>query len=373
MILPRYITAIRSASAEHLVELGGDDDDGGAVVALGDDPLVDELDRADVEAARRLGHDQQLQRAGQLAGEDDLLLVAAGQASTRGARCDGVRTSNSSTRSLGVLRGCGRGRGTCRLDERRAVVEVEHEVLGDREARRPGRRAAGPRARSRRPSPSMRVDAGPRDVVPVERDRRRTRRARARRAPRSARSGRCPGRRRWRRSRRARTAKLTPSTTTWPVGSTTRRSLDREDLVARLARRPCRPSSSTGRPTISEASSADGRGRAGLADDLAAADHRDPVGDRAHLAQLVGDEDDRGARAPCSERMISIRSSVSCGVSTAVGSSRISTLASRISALMISTRCWTPTGRSCDERVDRHLEPVALGDLAHLARAPRAG
>ena len=51
---------------------------------------------------------------------------------------------------------------------------------------------------------------------------------------------------------------------------------------------------------------------------------------------------------PCSlsERMMSISSSISCGVSTAVGSSRISTLASLESALMISTRCWTPTGRS---------------------------
>ena len=45
-------------------------------------------------------------------------------------------------------------------------------------------------------------------------------------------------------------------------------------------------------------------------------------------------------------RMISISSSISCGVSTAVGSSRISTWASLASALMISTRCWTPTGMS---------------------------
>ncbi len=47
-----------------------------------------------------------------------------------------------------------------------------------------------------------------------------------------------------------------------------------------------------------------------------------------------------------SARMISISSSVSCGVSTAVGSSRMSSFASLASALMISTRCWTPTGRS---------------------------
>ncbi len=39
-------------------------------------------------------------------------------------------------------------------------------------------------------------------------------------------------------------------------------------------------------------------------------------------------------------------SSVSAGVSTAVGSSRISTFACLTSALTISTRCWMPTGRS---------------------------
>ena len=44
-------------------------------------------------------------------------------------------------------------------------------------------------------------------------------------------------------------------------------------------------------------------------------------------------------------RMIRNRSSVSSGVSTAVGSSRISTVASLTSALTISTRCWMPTGR----------------------------
>ena len=45
-------------------------------------------------------------------------------------------------------------------------------------------------------------------------------------------------------------------------------------------------------------------------------------------------------------RMMRNSSSVSPGVSTAVGSSRISTLAWRRSALRISTRCCTPTGRS---------------------------
>ena len=70
---------------------------------------------------------------------------------------------------------------------------------------------------------------------------------------------------------------------------------------------------------------------------------------------------------PCSlsARMMSISSSISCGVSTAVGSSRISTLASWLSALMISTRCWTPTGSSSTSAVGVDREAVALGQLAH--------
>jgi len=44
--------------------------------------------------------------------------------------------------------------------------------------------------------------------------------------------------------------------------------------------------------------------------------------------------------------MMRNRSWASAGVSTAVGSSRMSTEASLTSALMISTRCWMPTGRS---------------------------
>ena len=62
---------------DDLVELGGDDEDRNAGVAAGDDLLVDELDRADVDAAGRLGGDEEPQVAGQLAGHDHLLLVAA--------------------------------------------------------------------------------------------------------------------------------------------------------------------------------------------------------------------------------------------------------------------------------------------------------
>ena len=47
-----------------------------------------------------------------------------------------------------------------------------------------------------------------------------------------------------------------------------------------------------------------------------------------------------------SDRITAISSSISCGVSTAVGSSKIRYVASLASAFKISTRCWTPTGRS---------------------------
>ena len=76
---PRYMTAIRSASpstSSSSVETSTT-----AVPSSRslDDAAVHELHRADVEAAGRLGHDEQLQRTRQLAGEHHLLLVAAGQ------------------------------------------------------------------------------------------------------------------------------------------------------------------------------------------------------------------------------------------------------------------------------------------------------
>src|SRR6478735_8001245 len=60
-----------------LVEFGGDDHDRSAVIAFGDDALVHELDRADVQAAGGLGGDEEPQRAGEFAGQHHLLLVAA--------------------------------------------------------------------------------------------------------------------------------------------------------------------------------------------------------------------------------------------------------------------------------------------------------
>ena len=98
------LAAVEHADAvgerEDLVELGRHEQHGGARVAHLDDAAVDELDRADVEAARRLRDEQQLEVAGELAGDDHLLLVAAREVSTRARGCPACGRRSCSTRSL---------------------------------------------------------------------------------------------------------------------------------------------------------------------------------------------------------------------------------------------------------------------------------
>ena len=62
---------------EDLLELERHEQDRAALVALGHEPPVEVLDRADVEAARRLRRDQRLRVAGDLPRGHELLLVAA--------------------------------------------------------------------------------------------------------------------------------------------------------------------------------------------------------------------------------------------------------------------------------------------------------
>ena len=86
---------MRSDERQHLLELERDEQDRPALVSLLDEASVDELDRADVEPARRLGGDQHLRVALDLAREDHLLLVAAGERRRRGVVGPPPRTSNS--------------------------------------------------------------------------------------------------------------------------------------------------------------------------------------------------------------------------------------------------------------------------------------
>ena len=102
---------------------------------------------------------------------------------------------------------------------------------------------------------------------------------------------------------------------------------------------------SISRPTMSEARDRGVTSRADGRDRLASAKNGDAVGDRLDLVELVRDDDHR---LPSSAiiRSVSKSASASCGVSTAVGSSRTRTRDPRKTALRISTRCCSPT-ESC--------------------------
>src|SRR5262245_7496096 len=75
---------------EDLLELVGDQQHGDAPIGGGAQTLADELDRPDVEPAARLRGDEHGRLGGELAGEDDALLVAARQRGERGVGADAV-------------------------------------------------------------------------------------------------------------------------------------------------------------------------------------------------------------------------------------------------------------------------------------------
>ena len=211
------------------------------------------------------------------------------------------------------------------------AVVVQRDVLGERELEHEAAPLAilGDVAHA---GVELSRAASPVTSRAVDRDRAGVGRAQARDAPRSARSARSRRPRRARRSRpRApRTRRRAP-----PRGRGRRR---RGGPRPRAAARPgCAGAfstrSSTSRPTISRARLCLGRAlaRDGL-DRLAAPQHRDPVGDLEHLLQLVADEDDRGAlRGQAADDLEQLLAS--CGVSTAVGSSRISTVGAAVERL----------------------------------------
>ena len=76
---PANITRMRSDERADLVELDRDQQHRLAAVAHVDQPPVDELDGADIDAARRLADDQHARVLLHLARQHDLLLVAAGE------------------------------------------------------------------------------------------------------------------------------------------------------------------------------------------------------------------------------------------------------------------------------------------------------
>src|SRR5215208_3379139 len=73
--LPEHQNAV--AEVHHLVKIKGDEEDAAALVPFRDELLVDELDRSHVETAGRLDGKEGIWLAMQLAGDDQLLLVAS--------------------------------------------------------------------------------------------------------------------------------------------------------------------------------------------------------------------------------------------------------------------------------------------------------
>src|SRR5215217_4559352 len=67
------------AEVHHLVEIEGDEEDAAAPVTLGNELLVDELNRSNVEATGRLHGQERVWLAMQLAGDDQFLLVSSGE------------------------------------------------------------------------------------------------------------------------------------------------------------------------------------------------------------------------------------------------------------------------------------------------------
>ena len=64
---------------QNLFQLGGYEQNADAVIALIHDVLVDILDRADVQATRRMHCDQQFRLSADFTRDDHLLLIAAGK------------------------------------------------------------------------------------------------------------------------------------------------------------------------------------------------------------------------------------------------------------------------------------------------------
>ena len=311
---------------EDLVELDRDQQDRLAGVAQRDEAAVDELDRADVDAARRLADEQHLRVALDLARQHDLLLVAAGEfggLQPRRRRADVV--------ALHLAR---RGRATiAAMIEERAVAEGagRRDSRGSR-SRRPRKDGTSPHAQPvlrhvQQPEPPqlMRIAAPAGRAAARRAGSCRAPDGACRRAPRAARSGRCRRRRRCRRSRRRATVEATTfATRSTPRCIVDRQVLDLEHGGARLRAAPSRPAAARGgRPSARRAPPAMVSAVVERRHHLAAAHHRDAVGDGHDLAQLVGDEDDGLALVLAAAARMRNSWSASGGVSTPVGSSRI--------------------------------------------------
>ena len=307
---------------------------------------MDEFRRADVDAARRLRREQDLRVARDLAGEQRLLQIAAGERA--GAR---LRAGGADVEALDLVGGeAADGAAVEDAARLKGGASIQGSAIDSGSGSAPimpvVSRSSGTRPILQRLHALRR---GMRDDLAGDRDRAPLRPQARRRRDRRARAGRCPRRRRCRRSRRREASSETsssatlpsPRVETWSSASSgapgvDRRLLRRHEIAAAHQPRQLR---------LRQAAVV-----VALGDDAAVAHDGDAVGDLDHLAELVGDEDHAHALAPTMERSARKSPSVSCGVSVAVGSSRTRMRAPRTSDLAISTRCCSPTERSPTRR-----------------------
>ena len=126
--LPRYITATRSDKREDFVELGRNEKNGLAGSAGFAKAGVNELDCTDVHAASRLRREKNGEVATHLSGDDDFLLISAGQIASRQIRDRWPDVERLDLR-LGV---CVDAVGIEKSVVRKIGLESEYEIVGDR-------------------------------------------------------------------------------------------------------------------------------------------------------------------------------------------------------------------------------------------------
>ena len=257
------------------------------------------------------------------------------------------------------------------------ALAAEAHVVGDREVEDDAARVAI-LGHVRHAPLLARAHRQPRHVVPVDEDAAAARlapagRGRRWRAP--APTGRCLRRRRRRGSRRRAPTGCTSSSARVPSSrvtvscSTRSRSRASPAPVATLAGR----GGGSGQIAPDHGARQFARGGAARIErrhHLAAPHDGDARGQRQHLVELVGDEDDRLAVGDEAAQHARTARRPRAASSTAVGSSRMSTSAPRHSTLTISTRCASPTDSDETQPPRLDAQPEALGELGDLALGP---
>ena len=309
--------------AQQLVQVFGDQHDRGAAPPRVEQAGVHEGDRTHVEPPGRLVGQQQPRRQLQHAAEQQLLDVPARQQADALARALAAYVvGGDSSPACSARR---RGAGSPAL-EGRPAIGLERQILGDRHVAdhavaqpilRDAADAGGGRGRAppggQAPPSSCRLPATG-EASPAS----------------TAASARWP-------------LPETPAMPTIscalhgqldagharPAGPATATPLQLEHRPAGHAGRPGAAASPPGRPSPRRSRAGAGAATSSSATLRPARSTTTRPAQAHHLVELVADEEDRRARRAASRCSVANRPSASCGVSTAVGSSRISTRTSR--------------------------------------------